>query len=126
MAWRQSPVNFNHVGFCEKTLSPGLPTDRLAHEVALVDGLLAEVVAERAGDPLVTAIRAARPRRKTKAKGTTTIDKTAKSPDRSKDTEALLAALERVEDFFRYPSNLFGGRADCEMAFVLGKSKINK
>lgn len=45
-----------------------------------------------------TAIRAARPRRKTRAKGTTTIDKTAKSPDRSKDAEALLALVRKTLD----------------------------
>ena len=45
-----------------------------------------------------TAIRAARPRRTTKAKGTTTIDKTAKSPDRSKDTETLLALVHKTLD----------------------------
>lgn len=45
-----------------------------------------------------TAIRATRPRHRTKAKGTTTIDKTAKSPDRSKDTEALLALVRKTLD----------------------------
>lgn len=45
-----------------------------------------------------TAIRAARPRRKPKARGTTTIDKTAKSPDRSKDAEALLALVRKTLD----------------------------
>jgi hypothetical protein len=39
VAWRQSPVNFNHVGFCEKTLSPGFPANRLATQELLQPAL---------------------------------------------------------------------------------------